>query len=75
MTAELSDDEDQMHMGRGAGGAGIDDEDEDLEMEMDPRRGGGDARQRGNMHGRPNGATGQRQHAQQRAPYDDDENF
>jgi hypothetical protein len=73
MADDLSDDEDQMQMGRGSGGAGMDEEDDDLEMEIDPRRGGGDNRQRGNMGGRPSG--GKRQPAQQRLPYDDDENF
>jgi len=73
MTGDLSDDEDQMQMGEGDDGAGMDDEDDDLEMELDPRRGGGDTRQKGNIGGRPSG--GKRQPAQQRPPYDDDENF
>jgi hypothetical protein len=75
MTDDLSDDEDQMQLGRGGG---MDDEDDDLEIELDPTRGGGNVHQREDIRGRKNGVNGQRQkrqQAQQRAPYDDDENF
>ncbi len=72
MTGDLSDDEDQMQMGREGGM----DDDDDLEAEINPRRGDGDAHQRGSIRGRPNAANGQRQQRQQPAPYDDDdENF
>ncbi len=70
MTAELSDDEDPMQMGRRGGGAGMDDEeDNDLDAEMGDPRGRGGAHARGNMNGR------QKQQPQQRAPYDDNEDF
>ncbi|CAF0796383.1 unnamed protein product [Rotaria sordida] len=78
MTADLSDDEDQMRMGQGVGGAGMDDEDDDLGMEMDPRRRNSSVRQRGAMSGQPSANDGQRrqrQQPQQLAPYAEDDDF
>ncbi len=71
MANDLSEEEDQMQMGR-EGGA--DDEDDDIEMDLDPRQGGGDARQRGNMVGRPS-AVGKQRQPRQPAPYNDGEDF
>jgi hypothetical protein len=67
MTAELSDNEDDMQLDSGEAGSG--DEDADI----NPRQGG-----KGQSGGRPPSANGQRrrkQRAQQGETYDDDENF
>jgi hypothetical protein len=71
MADDLSEEEDQMQMGRGGG---ADDEDDDMEMDLDPRQGGGDARQRGNMLARPSAVDKQRQ-KRQPAPYNDGDDF